>query len=62
MVRLPVIHAILFQFALLWLKAASAAVQQDFSPFRQNLPNCNEPFKRIAKTSNAKAILCPMIK
>jgi len=32
------------------------------SPFHQQLPNCQEPYKRIVKETKAKAILCPMIK
>ena len=35
---------------------------QDTSPYNQGLPNCGEPFKRIEKKTNAKAILCPMIR
>ncbi|KAJ1436486.1 hypothetical protein B484DRAFT_428599 [Ochromonadaceae sp. CCMP2298] len=57
--------AVLCAFALL---SGSAPVktgdkaEPDVSPYLQNLPDCSQPFPRIAKKTNARALLCPMIR
>jgi hypothetical protein len=35
---------------------------KDSSPYNQNLPDCSQPYQQITKKTNAKAILCPMIR
>jgi hypothetical protein len=35
---------------------------KDSSPYIQNLPDCSQPYQQISKKTNAKAILCPMIR
>jgi hypothetical protein len=34
----------------------------EISPFNQHLPDCTKPFDRLQKKTNAKIMLCPMIK
>jgi hypothetical protein len=47
---------------ILCLKNVYTTVDDKLSPFNQYLPNCNEGFARITKKTQAKALLCPMIK
>ena len=44
------------------LKDVSPSQEDRMSPFNQYLPNCNEDFTRIRKKTEAKALLCPMIR
>jgi hypothetical protein len=34
----------------------------EMSPFNQYLPDCKSDYPRLTKKTNAKALLCPMIK
>lgn len=44
------------------LGSGANIAKDDISPFNQHLPDCTQPYNKVEVKTNAKIMLCPMIK